>query len=145
MRNIGIQFDEYELMTQGPTLSVRIGLDPHYDPQKGDIPQISEKMFKALIDTGASGSCIDTDLATSLKLPIINIEKIIGVTGESDCNIYLAQMYIYELGMVIYGEFNGVHLTHSKFPRVLLGRDFLKKVKFTYDGIKQKITLYFGN
>jgi hypothetical protein len=54
-------------------------------------------------------------------------------------------MYIYELGMVIYGEFNGVHLTHSKFPRVLLGRDFLKKVKFTYDGIKQKITLYFGN
>src|SRR5262245_47477459 len=67
----------------GPTLLVKIGFDPDYDPAKPGIPKLPDPPFPALVDTGATESCIDSGLAMRLNLPIVDRRKISGVHGAS--------------------------------------------------------------
>ena len=62
-------------MHVGPSLAVDVGHPPGAD---GSVPvgMPSAVQVPALIDTGASLSCIDEQLAQDLKLPLINQEKI---------------------------------------------------------------------
>ena len=60
------------LVQHGPTLLVDIGFDPTYvAPAAGVIPAPAVKGIWALVDTGATESCIDAQLADQLKLPIM--------------------------------------------------------------------------
>jgi len=46
----------------------------------------------ALIDTGATMSCIDDQLAQQLGLPLINQVQSAGVHGSAPLNVYLAYL-----------------------------------------------------
>ncbi|MGH7867124.1 MAG: hypothetical protein ACREP9_05665, partial [Candidatus Dormibacteraceae bacterium] len=51
------------LMAFGPTLLVNIGFDAAWTATSGSIPQSPAANLPALVDTGASASCIDQILA----------------------------------------------------------------------------------
>ena len=57
------------LTTLGPTLVVDIGFDANH---KNGIPVPGIKGVVALVDTGATESCIDNLLAVQLGLPLVD-------------------------------------------------------------------------
>ena len=119
----------------GPSLQVRVGFDWAHQPGYSTFPQLPEDLLPALVDTGAGDSCVDSDLARDLDLPVVDHERISGVGGEFETDIYLAQIYIPSLNMTLYGEFAAVHLKSSGQPySALLGRTFLQNVTMSYDG-----------
>lgn len=56
------------LVQYGPTMDVRVGFDPAFNPGSGSRPQLPEDSILALVDTGATISCIDTSLVARLNL-----------------------------------------------------------------------------
>jgi predicted aspartyl protease len=124
------------LIEYGPTLLVNIGFDGNWAPVLPvTIPTPGIVDVEALVDTGATVSCIDDDLAKTLNLPIIDIRSMSGIHGELSVTIYLAQIHVPSLNKTIYGDFAGVHLIAGGQPhRALLGRTFLQAYKMLYDG-----------
>ena len=134
------------LTTIGPTLMVRIGFDPLYRPSTPTLPApppaTPHTLYGALIDTGASASCIDSDLAAALNLPIVDRKPVSGVHGEHEVNMHLAQMYVEPLNYTIYGQFAGVHLQAGGIAhRAIIGRLFLQLFTMVYDGTRGSVVL----
>lgn len=122
------------LVRLGPTLRVDVGFDPDYDGTKPQTPpNLPVKAAWALIDTGASICCIDAALAMHLNLPIIDQRTCSGISGAVEVNMHLAQIHAPSLNFTIYGSFAAVDLAGGQHP-VLIGRDFLRHFKMTYDG-----------
>lgn len=127
-------------MERGPTLRVRVGFDPAFP--HGGVPDLPAGTFHALVDTGAGVSCIDSDLARELELPIVDRGRIAGVLGADEVNFHLAQIYVPGLDGTVNGIFAGVHLAAGGQPHaVLLGRDFLNFFTMRYDGRTGSVTL----
>ena len=123
------------LRAVGPTANIAIGFDPNYRFSPGVPPNIPSATYPALVDTGASDSCIDSTLATALNLVVVDQQPISGVGGPQLVNVYAAQLVIPSLNWVISGTFHGVHLTAGGQPHVaLLGRSFLRHHTLVYDG-----------
>ena len=128
----------------GPTLFVDIGLDPSYAPQSRNPESISVASdLPALVDTGASETFIDTQLAIALNLPIIDRDQpLAGAGGEHKADVYLARVRIPALDFTIYGKFYGVNLTEGGvMHRALIGRTFLQDHMLVYRGKTGKVTL----
>jgi hypothetical protein len=125
-----------ELLEQfGPTLVVDIGFDPTYVPTGGSPPDLAMKGVHALVDTGASISCIDSELAMNLGLPIVDQGQIAGAGGAKLVNMHLGQICIPLLGRTIFGRFAAVDLAAGgQAHSALIGRSFLRHFKMTYDG-----------
>jgi hypothetical protein len=82
------------LVTHGPTLLVDIGFDPNYDAATSTtFPVLAETKLWALVDTGATESCIDNDLANKLGLPVVDRRHIGGVSGLKEVNMYMAHIH----------------------------------------------------
>ena len=126
-----------------PTLRVEIGFDADYDAdQPRRLARLAMPNVSALIDTGASISCIDSGVAMELQLPIINRTSVAGVGGLHQFNVHLAQIRAPELNFTFYGPFTGVDLAASGQQRIaLIGRDFLAHFHMTYDGPSGSVTL----
>ena len=130
------------LIDQGPTLHVQIGFDQGFLPSASMCPDVPETRLPALVDTGATESCIDSDLARVLRLPIVDRQAIAGVHGAYETNVCLAQIHVPELGFTMYGRFAAVHLAAGGLPHsALLGRTFLQHFTMTYDGAKGTVTI----
>jgi hypothetical protein len=130
------------LVLHGPTLIVQIGFDPTFIPGKTDKPNLSSPGYWALVDTGATASCIDSGLAMQLKLPVIDRQKIGGVSGLKEVNMHLAQMHIPGLAFTIYGSFAGVDLiAGGQAHYALIGRTFLRSFRMTYEGDTGTVTI----
>src|ERR1035437_1055782 len=116
------------LVSFGPTLAVNIGFDAGWNPATmGSVPTPGITGIHALVDTGASESCIDSLLATQLNLPVVDRRSIAGIGGSQEVNVYLAQVHIPALNWTIYGLFSGVHLAAGgQQHRALIGRTFLQ-------------------
>ena len=126
----------------GPTLFVNIGFDPKFKLDKPHVPKAGIKGVSALVDTGASTSCIDNILAAELKLPIIDRRQISGSNGNHTANMYLAQIYIPSLNFTIYGSFAGVNLkAGGQDHNALIGRTFLQHFTMVYEGKSGSVTL----
>lgn len=126
----------------GPTLSVAIGFDPLFQPGSARRPDLPAEQRSALVDTGALASCIDAALAAELGLPLFTRGNISGVGGVSAVQYYLAQIHIPSLHWTIYGSFAGVHLSAGGQPhQALIGRDFLKNFRMTYEGRTGEVIL----
>jgi predicted aspartyl protease len=131
------------LSLRGPTLLVDIGFDPaFFGSALPTMPSgaatapvaIPSVQVPALIDTGASESCIDEQLAQQLQLPLINTTVTSGIGGSVTLNMYLAHISIPGL-VTEYGQFTGVHLqAGGQFHRALIGRKLLDDVLLVYDG-----------
>jgi predicted aspartyl protease len=132
------------LEIHGPTLFVHIGFDPNYKASAvpPTVPVSGIKSVAALVDTGASHSCIDNLLAATLSLPIIDRQPIAGVAGRSMANIYLAQIHVASLAFTINGRFAGVDLkSGGQHHEALIGRSFLRSFRMHYDGGNGTVSL----
>lgn len=130
------------LVTLGPTLAVNIGFDPSFKPDQAHAPRAGVTGIAALVDTGATESCIDNLLASQLGLPIINRRLIAGVHGAKEVNEYLAQVHVVAMGRTIYGAFAGVDLAAGGQPhKALIGRTFLQHINMIYNGQTGSVTI----
>lgn len=133
-----------ELLTFfGPTLKVDIGFDVKFratTPKGIPIPGI--RGIDALVDTGASESCIDNLLAAQLSLPIVDRRPISGSSGSHTTNMYLAQIHVPSLRFTIYGVFAGVDLrAGGQVHSALIGRTFLRNFTMIYKGTTGTVTI----
>ena len=131
------------LVSHGPTLLVDIGFDPEFSPPATSSPPVAGlKGVHALVDTGATESCIDNLLAVQLNLPVVDRRAIAGVGGQHMVNVYLAQIHVPSLPFTIYGAFAGVDLkAGGQMHSALIGRTFLRHYRMTYDGISGTVTI----
>ena len=143
MPEINCGFDNpADLQQYGPTLTVMVGFDPEFVNGIKGRPDLPGDSVHALVDTGASESCIDTDLATQLNLPVVDTRSISGVGGKFEAPVYMAQVYIPTLDSTIYGRFTGVHLRAGGQPHsVLVGRLFLMHHTMIYNGSSGAVML----
>jgi predicted aspartyl protease len=103
---------------------------------------LPEIRLPALVDTGATESCIDSVLATRLGLPVVDQWAIAGVQGESKVDVHLAQIYVPELDFTVAGRFSGVHLSDGGQPHsALIGRTFLQNFTMVYGGRTGTVTI----
>ena len=131
--------DEYtgsELLAQfGPTLPVFVGFDIRFWEGQVSTPDLPARLMPALVDTGASNSCIDSTLAKELGLPIVDEDTVGGVGGALRVDVYWAQLYVPTLEMGFSGPVAGVHLNEGQQRHaVLIGRDFLEHFTMVYEG-----------
>ena len=130
------------LASEGPTLLVEIGFDPDFEDSDKDRPDISDDLLPALVDTGALESCLDTDFARELGIPVVEKGRIAGVGGVSDADIYMAQIYVPALDTTIYGRMAGARLRAGGQPYyALIGRAFLQNYTLLYQGRTGYVTL----
>lgn len=131
------------LVNKGPTLHVNIGFDPAYFPSPVDPPpRLPVVDLPALIDTGATDSCIDKLLAAQLKLPVVDRQKIAGVHGAREVDMHLAQIHVPSLQVTLYGTFAGVDLiAGGQIHHALIGRTFLRHFTMTYNGASGSVVL----
>jgi predicted aspartyl protease len=139
------------LIRVGPSISVEIGFNPdlfHADPQivqqavQAAHAQAPQQLVGALIDTGATESCIDEELAKQLQLPLIDHQQGSGIGGTETFNVYLGHIRIAALGWIQYGRFMGVKLAAGKQPhQALLGRTLLQGMILVYDGPSGSVRL----
>jgi hypothetical protein len=124
-------------------LLVDIGFDPSYSPSKPAIsPDLALKSLRALVDTGATTSCIDSGLAMQCNLPIIDRQRVGGIGGVHDVNMHLAQIHVPLLNYTIYGSFAGVDLiAGGQAHYALMGRTFLQEFTMLYEGETGSVTL----
>jgi predicted aspartyl protease len=128
----------------GPTIIVDIGFDPAH---KADVavtppPVPGLKGIHALVDTGATESCIDSLLAAQLNLPVIDKRTVAGVHGAHPVNVYLAQVHVPSLKFTISGRFAGVDLVAGGQPhKALIGRTFLRQFTMIYEGRTGTVTI----
>src|ERR1700733_6599387 len=86
------------LAFNGPTILVDIGFDPGFKVGVGKTPVPGITGVRALVDTGACESCIDSLLAKQLNLPVVDRRHICGSAGSHEVNIHLAQVCFPSLG-----------------------------------------------
>ena len=130
------------LVAYGPTILVDIGFDPAFKASSPNVPTPGIKGVKALIDTGATASCIDSLLAAQLNLPVVDKMKVSGVHGSQEVNMHMAQVRIPSLGITHWGAFAGVHLAAGgQLHKALIGRTFLRNFKMIYDGKTGDVTI----
>src|SRR5271156_4907479 len=97
-----------ELVYPGPPRAVTISFDPQFVFTGHNPPPAAGLTVRALVDTGATESCIDNMVAAQLNLPIIDRRPIAGVGGAHTANMHMAQIFVPSLNFWIYGTFAGV-------------------------------------
>lgn len=127
------------LLAHGPAIPVFVGLPPVPSSGTAPAPQVQAQQEGALIDTGASASCIDEGLAQRLGLTVIDRRQVGGVAGTQLHNVYLALVVIPALNLQNLGPFIGVNL--RGLHKIIVGRDFLVHTVLIYDGLTGSITL----
>ena len=110
------------LLTYGPTLRVTVS-QFHQVTETGNT---ASQVVAALVDTGASESCIDNKLAEELGLPVIDKMDMSGVSGMKKHNVYLASVHIPELEFAQYGALpvSIYVMAGSHTKRYSVGRSF---------------------
>ena len=129
--------DHTSLIKFGPSIEVVVSaqVDPTQAPTEGHTTH-------ALVDTGASQSCIDMQLAQTLGLPVVDFVMIGGAAGANRHPLYAGRVAIPVLEIFQFGAFAGVDLAGGEQPhQVLLGRTFLQNTVMIYDGIRGQITI----
>ena len=121
---------------------VDIGFDPGFKPEAGAHPVPGMNGLHALVDTGATESCIDALLAANLRLPIVDRRPIGGVGGVHQVNVHLAQVHVPALNFTLYGAFAAVDLASGGQPhKALIGRTLLQNYTMVYEGRTGAVTL----
>jgi hypothetical protein len=140
--NLGSITGAQRLAFLGPILEVDVGFDASYHHASSSPPTPDVKGLQALVDTGAMQSCIDASLAMQLKLPIVNQVQVAGAHGAAMLNVHMAQVYVPTLPHLMWGNFVGADLVGGGQPiRAILGRDFLRHFKMSYNGQTGLVTI----
>jgi hypothetical protein len=133
------------LIYYGATLKVNLGLDSTWHRGLNAPPKLGIYDVEALIDTGAEESCIDSALASALKLPVIDRRVVCGV-GSMEVDVFIGHIHVPALKFTIEGRFSGVPLDeHGHRQKVLLGRTFLRYCTLAYNGNSAKVTVQLAD
>ena len=96
----------------------------------------------ALIDTGASTTCVDDDAATSLKLPVVDVVTIASASHAStQQNVYPLSFQIQGLPVTVNSLRTVGAPLHAQGLLALLGRDLLQHFTLFYNGGAGQVTL----
>lgn len=109
--------------------------------QSQNLPIPSQKAI-ALIDTGATTTCIDNSIAKALSLVSHNTVKVMTAGGEDN-------QCVYDVGLVLphsAGNAFSLQVLEAKLEnqpyRVLIGRDLLRHCTLIYNGWDNSYTLH---
>ena len=130
------------LQLRGPILQVSITIEQNAG--KGLVAQgktlPTPKSGLALIDTGASNTCVDEQAAKDLGLPVIDVANMQSASHEKhECNIYPVQI-ITPIVTLNAPRAMGAALA-SQGLLVLIGRDVLQNCNLFYNGPAGQFTL----
>ena len=132
------------LQQRGPCVQVVIGLAEAFAQQllqQGQsVPTPIAGM--ALVDTGASVTCVDDTLAQQLQLPAIDVVQMMSASHAA------TQQNVYPIEIEIVGAAISVNVPRAigatLVPQgiiALIGRDFLQHCTLFYNGVTGAITL----
>jgi predicted aspartyl protease len=130
------------LQIRGPILQVSVTIEQNAG--KGLVakgrPLPVPKSGLALIDTGASSTCIDEQAAKDLGLPVIDVANMQSASHEKhQCNVYPVQI-ITPIVTLNAPRAVGAALA-SQGLLVLIGRDVLQNSNLFYNGPMGQFTL----
>lgn len=132
------------LQKQGPCVQVSIGLAQSIASQLLQQGKSLPKPISgiALIDSGASSTCIDDTAAQQLSLPVVNVVNVASASHASTPqNVYPIQIELIGLPISIEApNAIGAALTPQGLL-ALIGRDVLQHCTLFYNGITGEITL----
>lgn len=123
----------------GPLININIGVTPSGTFSPTMTQPVALTTFSALIDTGATSTCISPAVAQSLSLSAIGMQPMISANQSAPTNVYLVDLVLpfgaggfVEAGMSVL-EFSPP--AASPF-QMLLGRDILCQGHFSlsFDG-----------
>lgn len=132
------------LAQRGPILQVNLSVNQAVAEQireaGGELPAPISGI--ALIDTGASVTCIDDAAATQLRLPVIDVATMTSAShASSQRNVYPVQIEVVGLSMNINApRAMGAELRPQGLV-VLIGRDLLRHCHLVYNGTSGTFTL----
>lgn len=93
-----------------------------------------------LIDTGASGTCIDDDAAKELGLPVIDVARLTSATHkDQECNVYPVQINIPTVVLNCPRAMGAALAAQGLIA--LIGRDILQQCNLFYNGPVGQFTL----
>lgn len=134
------------LLLRGPVFQVTLGVADIVAQQLIQQGQAVPEPIAgwALLDTGASSTCIDDAAAQKLNLPVIDQGKMSSATHEAfDVNIYPALISFTGTPIKVNAlRVIGANLA-SQDLIALLGRDLLQNFTVFYNGAAGQITLSF--
>lgn len=127
--------DKDLLVQDGPQIEVMIGFDTKL---KNTCP------MPALLDTGATYSCIDLELAKRLCLKQTDSRELVGAHEKRVTPFYRADIYIPQLKCAWRDEFGELPLEENGFScKVLIGRNLLSNLHLRYEGYTGKVLIEF--
>lgn len=132
-----------KLRQDGARVNVQIAVPAAYAKQLTDSgqPVPPPQVVTAMIDSGASISTVSDAVAAAAGLQQVGSVPIGGVGGTSTRPIFSASFGVPDYGITLDPiEIAGVSLPVGGFE-VLLGRDVLKSLLFTYAGVKGNFLL----
>lgn len=127
------------LAINGAILQVEVRVPAGY--QQGGGAGGNPATFTAMIDSGASITCINISAAQALGIPQVSSTQLGGVGGSSEAPIYAAALTLPEYGVTVDPvQIAGVG---NPLPGVdmLIGRDLLRFLEFTYQGSQGAFTI----
>ncbi len=115
---------------EGIVIDVIVHREPKAAVEEG-VPEFVE--HRAMIDTGASDTCIDYRIARALKLRQIDQRTIGTVGGPIEVGVFLGLLEIPQLGFKRLDRLFAPKIERINY-NVLIGRSVLREFLFTYDG-----------
>ena len=127
-------------------VSVPLALEDFLRAKNQEIPSPTKGI--ALIDTGASKSCVDHSVLVNLGIKSIGVVKIGTAKGATLCQLFPSRLIFPTLRLrVNFSSMAGVHLRgqviHDEPLIALVGRDILSRCLFIYSGYQGYYTLTY--
>lgn len=132
------------LAKRGPVIQANASLSGSFEAQLQERGEQSPDPVSgfALIDTGASGTCIDEAVAQQLNLPAIDVVQIASASENS------SRQNVYPVGFELAGLSVGIDAhravgapLQSQGIIALIGRDVLQNCTLHYNGPSGQITI----
>jgi predicted aspartyl protease len=129
------------LQLRGPVMQISVTINQNAAQALiGQGKTVPTKSGWALIDTGASNTCIDEKAAQELGLPVIDVASMQSASHEGhQCNVYPVQI-ITPVFTLNSPRTLGAAL-ESQGLLVLIGRDVLQQCTLFYNGVVGQFTL----
>jgi predicted aspartyl protease len=109
--------------------------------QQGKTPPVAISGI-ALIDTGATSTCIDDAVAQQLQLPVVNVVNVASAShGSTVQNVYPIQIEVTGLPISIEAPNAIGAALAAQGLLALIGRDVLQHCTLFYNGLTGEITL----
>lgn len=131
------------LIQEGPTVEVSVGVvSKMADQWRSEGEEVPEPVTgQALIDTGATSTCVDNEVAQDLGLPVIDVTTVASASERVEQNVYPVQLDVVHSDLTIdFGRSIGADLTPQGLV-ALIGRDVLRSMTLHYNGVTGDFTL----